>query len=302
MIFDNPAKTAPTMFHYTNAAGLIGILKNREIWATGSNYLNDPTEVSFAAIALATALRENLGGAEVDQSNAQVALDLLERAYIDPHSPDQYREDRSFISSFSRTDQSLTLWRLYGGPNGFCIGFDEDHLLRWTNSLEYPSDDPNSLSAEKREEFDALRSNFQLSARIEDVTYGEEHVAPVLTEVMAAPCEPEQPYVDEWRLREAMNKLASIKHPAYEDEKEVRLIVQEVHHHALDPDVRVSATGSLVAFRRIVFPFEAVQSITLAPGANAPQQRRALEALMARGGRGPYSHVEVRECGLPFVW
>ncbi|TAM69290.1 MAG: DUF2971 domain-containing protein [Microbacteriaceae bacterium] len=302
MSFAKPAKTAPTMFHYTNAAGLVGIIRNRELWATGSNYLNDPTEVSFAATALAAALRERLDEANEDRDRAQVALDLLERAYVDPHSPDQYREDRSFITSFSRSDQSLTLWRLYGGRNGFCIGFDEDHLLRWTNSPEFPTGERDGLAADEREELDALRANFQLSARIEDVSYGGQDVAPILDEVMAVPYDPQQPYAHEWRLREAMNQLSRIKHPAYEDEKEARLIVQEVHHHAANPSVRVSAAGALVAYRRIVFPFEAVQSITMAPGANTPQQHRALKALMAQGGRGPYSHVEVRECGLPFVW
>lgn len=154
----------------------------------------------------------------------------------------------------------------------------------------------------EREEFDALRTNFQLSALIEDVSYGELHVAPILAEIMAVPFDLEQPYLYEGRLRTAMNKLSSIKHPAFEDEREARLIVREVHHHAVDPDVRVSASGALVAYRKVIFPFEAVQSITMAPGANAPQQRRALEALMTQGGRGPYSDVEIRECGLPFVW
>ena len=95
MDFINPAKTEPTMFHYTNAAGLMGMIKNREVWATGSNYLNDPTEVSFAATALAAALRERLDGGDTDRERAQAALDLLV-TYIDPHS----------LISITRTDRS----------------------------------------------------------------------------------------------------------------------------------------------------------------------------------------------------
>ena len=79
-----------------------------------------------------------------------------------------------------------------------------------------------------------MRANFQLSALIEDVSYGELHVAPILTEIMAVPYDHEQPYLYEGRLRTAMTKLSSIKHPAFEDEREARLIVREIHHHAVD--------------------------------------------------------------------
>lgn len=295
----NPAKTEPTIFHYTNAAGLIGIINSRGLWAPGSNYLNDPMEVSFAAQALDAALRERLqdGGATSDRAKA--ALVLLER-YIDPNSPDQYREDQSFVTSFSRSDQSLTLWRLYGGRNGFCIGFDEHQLLRWVGQ-DFPTGDGKNLLPDEREEFDGVQANYQLSAGIEDVSYGELHVKPILDEILAAPFEAHQTHLNEQVLRTAMRKLSNIKHPAFEDEREVRLIVR-AEHHALDSGVRVSASGTLVAFQTVVFPYEAVQSITIAPSANAPQQRRALQALMAHGGRAPYGHVDIRECDLPFAW
>lgn len=280
----------------------MGIIKNRTLWATGSGFLNDPTEVSFAANALTASLQASLELEGAHHERTQDTIDLLERAYVDPHSPDQYREDRSFITSFSRSDQSLTLWRLYSGRNGFCIGFDEDQLLRWVNIPEHPSGDQEPQSRDEQEEREALIANYQLSGRVQDVTYGEEGVAPISEEVMSILGAPEDAHLHESLVRESLNKLSSIKHQAFRDEHEARLIVQEVHHHSADPRVRVSAAGALVAYREIVFPFEAVQSITLAPGANAPQQIRALESLMAQGGRGPYGHVDIRASDLPFVW
>lgn len=302
MTLIDPARSAPSLFHYTNAVGLVGVIKKRELWATGSNYLNDPTEVSFAANVLVELLRERLGSDDGSEgARARAVIALLERAYVDPHSPEQYHEDRSFISSFSRSDESLTLWRLYGGRNGFSIGFDENRLLKWVGH-DFPTGDIKSLSRQEQEEHDGLDANFQLSARIQDVSYGEDQGLPVLDKVLAVLPEEGNPFGYEWRVREVLNQLSSIKHDAYADEREARLIVREIHHHAVDPSVRVSATGALVAYRKIVFPFEAVQSITMAPGANASQTRRALEALMAQGGRGPYGHVEIRESDLPFVW
>ncbi len=47
-----PSEVDALLYHYTSAAGLMGIVQNREIWATESNYLNDPTEVGFASRVL----------------------------------------------------------------------------------------------------------------------------------------------------------------------------------------------------------------------------------------------------------
>ena len=36
------------LFHYTDAAGLMGILENQRLWASNAAYLNDPTELLYA--------------------------------------------------------------------------------------------------------------------------------------------------------------------------------------------------------------------------------------------------------------
>lgn len=294
----------PTLFHYTSAHGLIGIIKNRELWATESNYLNDPSEVSFAGTALVSLLnaRIELGVSEVERDAAKAAIVLLEQSYLDPNTPDQYREDRVFITSFSRSDQSLTLWRAYGGRNGFSVGFDEGRLGEWIGQGDPTSADRDGLMAEEIERLDALDANFHLDARVQDVTYGASQVEPVFDDVMRMALEHLSPHLQEPRLREILKQLTEIKHEAFEDEREARLVLQAQGHHAADPSIRVAANGALVAYRKLVFPFEAVRSITIAPGANVSQTRHAIGSLLTRGGRGPWSHVEIRECDIPFAW
>lgn len=153
-----PSEVDALLYHYTSAAGLMGIVQNREIWATESNYLNDPTEVGFASRVLEDLLSDYAargGVSEVDKKRIEFAIALLQRAYSNPHSEEQYVEDRSFITSFSRTDRSLTLWRLYSGQAGFCVGFDKEHLLEWFGE-DYPSGDRDQMHAEDREKYDAL--------------------------------------------------------------------------------------------------------------------------------------------------
>jgi hypothetical protein len=297
------SENEPTLFHYTSANGLIGIIQNRELWATESNYLNDSSEVSFASTALVALLKERVErGATGDElRTAQNAIAFLERSYIDPNTLHQYFEDRAFITSFSRSDQSLTLWRMYGGRNGFSIGFDEERLVDWIGH-NYPSpDDRVDASVEDGERLDALEANYHLEARIQEVSYGAAQVESILDDVMRMSLEDARPHVQESRLREILKRLSGIKHEAFADEREARLVLQTQGHHAANPSIRVSASGAMVAYRKLVFPFEAVRSITIAPGANVSQTRHAIGSLLTRGGRGPWGHVDVRACDVPFV-
>ena len=42
-----PDDAVPDLFHYTNSAGLPGILRSRSLWATHFQSLNDPTEMRY---------------------------------------------------------------------------------------------------------------------------------------------------------------------------------------------------------------------------------------------------------------
>lgn len=299
----NEKHANPTAFRYTSAGGLMGIINRRELWATESNYLNDSSEISFASNVLVSLLNDRIAGgaSERQRAVAERAVGLLRRAYSGPNTPDQYREDRAFIASFSRSDQSLTLWRAYGGRNGFCVGFDEQQLLELVGKDCYPSAGDDEVGAEEQERQQALRANFHLEARFQEISYGVAQVDSILEELLEISAG-DADEKDESRLRETFRKLSGIKHIAFADERETRLVVQELGDFAPDPSVRLSSAGALVAYQKIVFPFDAVRCITVAPGANVAQTRRGLGSLLSTGGRGAWSHVEIRECEIPFVW
>ncbi|MBM7411526.1 hypothetical protein JOE38_001349 [Clavibacter michiganensis] len=284
------------LYHYTNAAALIHIVQNRELWATQSNYLNDPTEITFGARALALRLAETPAPSGRPEDLLIRAGVLLEEQYFDAHSADLVVEERSFVTSFSRSDESLTLWRLYAGRNGFAIGFDQDILLAWLNNSNFFPLDGAS------EEDEAIKSNYQLFGSVEDVIYGETDLEHLVREIQSLNADELKRDQLDTELRSVFQKLSYRKHDAFADEREARLVIRIVGHHALDARVRVSGTGSLVSYRTFNFPREAIRSITMAPSANASQQRRALESLLSDGDRGSYSHVEIRESALPFNW
>ncbi|OII39303.1 DUF2971 domain-containing protein [Plantibacter sp. MMLR14_011] len=291
----------PLLYHYTNAGGLQGIIGNRELWATESNYLNDPSEISFASVELLRILEEMKRAGTEHPDRAEHAIELLKRAYVDPNSASQYQEDRAFITSFSRSDQSLTLWRLYSGRNGFSIGFDENVLQAWIGAPT-PADFPQEFEATDQERLRAYNMNFHIETRVEEVSYDSARIQEVAEIIMTTPLVVGEPFADEARLRLTLRAVAGVKHHAFADEKEARLIVQAVGDFAADPSVRVAADGSLVAYRKVAIPFEAVRSITIAPAANVQRTEHALQSLMRTGGRGAWSHVEVRSFDVPFAW
>ena len=290
------SSSEPLIFHYTSGNGLIGIIKNRCVWATGSNFMNDPVEVSFAARVLVDELRVQ-SPPPGTQQRLDEAIALLEKAYIDPNSRDQYREDRLFIGSFSDRDDRLTLWRNYSGPSGACIGFDPSELTGWLID-EYPGG-PKPASVEEAERWQGLTDNFHLTARIAPVAYGSGGVPGIARRIVEL-AESNPPYFES-ELRTELQSLWLIKHEAFEDEREVRLMVNEVGDFAPNRSVRASARG-LAAYHTVFFPHAAVRSITVAPGFNQDQAINAVSSLLQTGGRGAWSHVQLLESDIPYAW
>lgn len=292
------------LYHYTSAAGLLGIIRNRRIWATESNFLNDPSEIAFAADATLTGLSDAAARhpegspvrAEIERASSWIA-----QKYLDPHTRSQYHEDRSFISSFSYSDDVLTLWRSYAGANGFCVGFDVTQLLSWCRD-EFP-ELHDQHSTPEQEEAEGVHANFGLTPTIEDVGYGQYAANIVAQRVAELVCQPDFSLDrDEYLLRDILRSLATVKHPAYEDEREARLVVHRTGDLSPNPSVRVSPVIGLVAYHEIAFPHDAVVSITAAPGTSQQRSENAVRSLLRDGGRGAWSHVDVRSTAIPFGW
>src|SRR5437660_10589388 len=47
------------LYHYTDAAGLLGLLKTNRLWATNRRFMNDPTETEYAANLIRAALNDS---------------------------------------------------------------------------------------------------------------------------------------------------------------------------------------------------------------------------------------------------
>jgi len=101
-----------TVYHYTTADGIFGIIDKREIWMSNAAFMNDTTELR--ALAKATGIRDS------DFTN-----EAVKKAWREGVGRDGLKENVYYMASFSEDGDSLEQWRAYGN---FCIGFDAKQL------------------------------------------------------------------------------------------------------------------------------------------------------------------------------
>jgi len=107
------------VFHYTNQAGFLGILREKAIWATDPRYLNDAREYSMGFDRIVAELEKRTAG--------QTQLQQILADALGPHTAE--RALGMSVTSFSLAEDDLSQWRAYGGGSGgICIGFEPDAL------------------------------------------------------------------------------------------------------------------------------------------------------------------------------
>lgn len=104
-------------YHYTDAAGLLGIIEKGRLWATDIRFLNDPSEGSYLPERLLSIMGSKLGGlTETEQAIVDGTRAALRKPRWD-HS--------TFCVSLSRNGDLLSQWRGYGGfGKGYAVGME----------------------------------------------------------------------------------------------------------------------------------------------------------------------------------
>ncbi|MEA3476534.1 MAG: DUF2971 domain-containing protein [Candidatus Cloacimonadota bacterium] len=115
-----------SLYHYSNQAGLMGILKSKKIWATNILYFNDSMEFKYASQLIRREFRQIFSS---NDKNKNAFYDLIDRSNI-------LKEYEVYVSSFSREKDLLSQWRAYCPKNdGYSIGFKFDELSKYSTQL-----------------------------------------------------------------------------------------------------------------------------------------------------------------------
>ncbi len=128
---DLVASTPPTLvYHYTSHDGILGVLRNKQVWATNIRFLNDASEglhaVEYAQNAIENKIRR--GGLSPDQI---AALEAMKNAAGTAAA-------RHYTASFSEEGDLLSQWRAYCPPNGgYALGIPSQQLIAMANEQNF---------------------------------------------------------------------------------------------------------------------------------------------------------------------
>lgn len=100
------------LYHYTDRAGFLGILRSENVWATAYDCLNDPQELVFAKVLLKGELWKRCEGAP-GLRGLLAEIDALNFGDV-------------YIASFSKTGDLGTQWQLYAKREGVSLGFPRE--------------------------------------------------------------------------------------------------------------------------------------------------------------------------------
>jgi DUF2971 family protein len=108
------------LYHYTEQAGLLGIIGKKQIWATHTPYLNDRREFMHAVDLVREEINDLLTSR--DHQTRSILQEMKDGI-------SGIESMNVCVCSFSEERDSLSQWRAYGsGTSGFAIGFPPDFL------------------------------------------------------------------------------------------------------------------------------------------------------------------------------
>jgi hypothetical protein len=120
----NPPYRPNLLYHFTDAAGLLGIIKDAGLWASLATSLNDRSEVTFGVELARKVLQER-----IQRSGTPYLTSIL--TFLDPGNvPDELRlEVKTFVISFCARIDKSGHWLHYGRRgDGFALGFEPGKL------------------------------------------------------------------------------------------------------------------------------------------------------------------------------
>lgn len=276
---DDAFETKPSIipelvYHYTDAAGLKGMLENGKIWATDHRFLNDKNELVHFRSAANDTLKGVMEKASSERTKAlcRSALRYGEMAWTYDN----------FIFSLSQEADDLSQWRGYAREGrGFTLGFDAAELIKISDSVsfscgfgkvEYNYDRQTKTLERVISDFDTELKGYLSKYKASDLEENPEDVAARTLDA-----------VIEFRA-------AISKHQSFAAEKEWRLVGMVSR---LEPEITVKVRTSgdrLVPYIEVGSDSSdklPIASIGVGPGFTGPEDISAVKTLCTNCGYNP---------------
>jgi hypothetical protein len=268
------------LYHYTDGRGLKGIIESEAIRFTDYRHMNDPSELIHGIKAVQAVVRAVKPGVD-----GRVGL-LLE-TLADMFSQQNFSNALEFfIGSFSRERDDLGQWRSYAdNGRGYALGF-APKLFR---VVENPNRKPN----ENVFVGPVVYRTDQILARHQEAIEKAAHIFLETVEANAALMQNKNvgiPFMQDMARAMIASPLIwnclTTKHPAYEHEREVRLIILGLRDKLM-PYIKTRLRGSeivpYIEHRMALREPHSIVEIVVGPAAPVDTERTVLTMLKSLG-------------------
>lgn len=250
-----------SLYHYTDAHGLMGIIQQRALWATDMGFLNDSKEM-FAGISLIERRCAEILAANSQRDDKVVRATRGLYQYMPRFIYDNLTMRDIYVVSFSRAHDNLRQWMAYCPKNaGYAIEFDETKILP-----------PEGVDLKKT-----------VVCRLEKVDYDEKDLDNIISiESITQKIERRDVSIEDTTL-EIVNDLifhcCAIKSAEFYDEREIRLVIQSQLEKQQKVSFR-SRAGLIIPYFEYPVEHSWIKEITIGPNVNMALARKGLEGFL----------------------
>lgn len=269
------------VYHYTDATGLLGIVKDKVIWASDVWFMNDAHEALYGLDVVERVLESlDLPAGSSRAGVRRRALGWLRSI--------REQEDfwRSYIACLSFHGDDLSQWRAYGRQRGFSIGFDTAQLRSLCiQAPEFGKPTFRYVAYDDAQQANTVTITFNTVVNALPTTPTGDQMQGAAIDFVNA----------------ALILAPALKHSAFSGEREIRLHVYRLAATIDGLRFRSGAMG-IVPYIEIDLKDPGTNEMTLiheviiGPQANGPESQRAVKQLLACHS---LKDVEVRLSKIP---
>jgi hypothetical protein len=309
-----------SIFHYTDAAGLVGILSSKSLFATHYRCLNDSTEAKIIRNLIMPILEREVA----DVTPKLIKRGWLTRAFYEEYGANGHRIQAEsiyqaiartidnvspyFVLSFCRHDEGsdqfehglLSQWRGYSNGGGVAIEFDEAGI----DAIMHAENDQFIYAASKTSE--VLYENFDSLFKPEQF----EGVAGALIAKMFGNRDASEitggKNIDE-AVRNYILVAPFLKHAGFREEREYRMVLAPVRKNHGDKRLKGEykpinfrvRNNSIVPYLELFETKDAVlpiRSVIIGPHPDQEMQQEAVMMILENAGLT----TQVRASQIPF--
>jgi hypothetical protein len=266
--------------------------------ASAAYYLNDSSEIDYGCEVLSDILKKRLSGeADIEKSLSARMLRSV-GCVFDNIGSMRNQLSKTHVVCFCEKPNLLSQWRAYGQSGGYSVGFSKDSLGKFRSEDDLFQVDLKKVVYTKYQQKDILDQVIDdITSQLEKETIQSKFQE--LTEKDKNYC---VKMCDSLLQRLALKEIVRFKHPAFEEEREWRIIAQPKTGSA---EVKVMQAMKFKASRGVPSPYIELRpegdllpitSVRYGPTLEKKRVEQALDVFFEKHG---YSQIKVDGSEIP---